>query len=45
MLKSETTLEILGEHAMEISDNEAADRLQQARRKLFFLIFKQDKTG
>ncbi len=44
-LKPEITLEILDERAMEISDNEAADRLQQARKKLFCLILKQDKTG
>ncbi|VAW50047.1 Integrase, catalytic region [hydrothermal vent metagenome] len=43
-LKSEITLEILDERAMEISDNEAADCLQQSRRKLFCLIFKQDKN-
>ena len=44
-LKPEISLEILNEYALKMSDNEAADRLQQARQKLFCLIFKQDKTG
>lgn len=44
-LKSEITLKYLDEYAMKMSDNDAADYLQQARRKLFCLVFRQDKTG
>ena len=44
-LKPEISLDILDEYALQMSDNEAADRLQKARHKLFCLIFKQDKTG
>jgi len=44
-LKPEITLETLDEYAMQISDNDAADCLQQARQKLFCLILGQDKTG
>ena len=39
------SLDILYEYALKMSDNEAADRLQKARKKLFCLIFKQDITG
>lgn len=44
-LKPEISIDILDEYALQMSDNEAADRLQKARQKLFCLIFKQDKTG
>jgi transposase InsO family protein len=44
-LKPEITLETLDEYAMQKSDNDAANCLQQARLKLFGLIFWQDKTG
>lgn len=44
-LKPEITLETLDEYALEMSDNEAAERLQIARQELFCLILKQDKTG
>lgn len=44
-LKPEISFEILNEYALKMSDNEAADFLQKARKKLFCLIFKQDKTG
>jgi transposase InsO family protein len=44
-LKPEISMDILNEYALQMSDNEAADRLQKARKKLFCLIFKQDKTG
>jgi len=44
-LKPEISFEIMNEYALKMSDNEAADFLQKARKKLFCLIFKQDKTG
>ena len=44
-LKPEVSFEILDEYALNMSDNEAAKLLKQARNKLFCLIFKQDKTG
>ena len=44
-LKPEITLETLDEYAMKMSDNDAADCLQQARQKLFCLISRQDKTS
>ncbi len=44
-LKPEITLETLDEYAMKVSDNEAADCLQQAWQKLFGLISRQDKTS
>ena len=45
-LKPGTTFEILDKIAHQISDNQAADRLQKARRKLFKTIYGQTlKTG
>ena len=44
-LKPEISFEILNEYALQMSDNEAANFLQKARKKLFCLIFTQDKTG
>lgn len=42
-LKEDITFEILDEIAMEMSDNEAAERLQNARKILFNQIFEQSK--
>lgn len=42
-LKSEISFEILDKISMEMSDNEAAEKLQKERRKLFKMIFEQDK--
>jgi len=42
-LKPELTFEILDRLSMEMSDNEAAEKLQKERRKLFKIIFEQDK--
>ncbi len=42
-LKDEFSFEILDKISMEMSDNEAADLLQIERRKLFKIIFEQDK--
>ncbi len=42
-LKSELTFEILDKFSMEMSDNEAAEKLQKERQKLFKIIFEQDK--
>lgn len=42
-LKSDLTFEILDNFSMEMSDNEAAEKLQKERRKLFKIIFEQDK--
>jgi len=44
-LKPEVSFEILDEYALKMSDNKAAELLQQARNKLFCLIFKHNKTG
>lgn len=44
-LKPEISFEVVDEYALQMSDNEAAQRLQKARQKLFSLIFKQDKTA
>jgi len=44
-LKPEVTIETLDDYAMKMSDNEAADCLQEARQKLFCLISRQDNTG
>jgi len=44
-LKPEISFEIMNEYALKKSDNEAADFLQKARKKLFCLIFKQEKTS
>ncbi|MEQ8484124.1 MAG: integrase, partial [Pseudomonadales bacterium] len=41
-LNPDMSLEILDTVAHQISDNEAADRLQQARRKLFNKIYERD---
>ena len=42
-LKDEFSFEILDKISMERSDNEAVDLLQTERRKLFKIIFEQDK--
>jgi len=42
-LKDGVTFEILDKLSMEMSDNEAAELLQNKRRKLFKTIFEQDK--
>ena len=42
-MKEDITFEILDEIAMEMSDNEAAERLQNARKILFNQIFEQSK--
>ncbi len=42
-LKDEFSFEILDKISMEMSDNEAAELLQIERRKLFKIIFEQDK--
>ena len=42
-LKDEFSFEILDKISMEVSDNEAADLLQVERRKLFKIIFEQDR--
>lgn len=42
-LKQGVTFEILDKISMEMSDNEAAELLQNERRKLFKIIFEQDK--
>ncbi|MDQ7072913.1 MAG: hypothetical protein Q9N32_04700 [Gammaproteobacteria bacterium] len=42
-LKPGVTFEILDKLSMEMSDNEAAEKLQKERRKLFKSIFEQDK--
>ena len=42
-LKSDITFEILDKNSMEMSDNEAAEKLQKERRKLFKTIFEQEK--
>lgn len=44
-LKPEVSIEMLDEYALKMSDNEAANELQKARKKLFSLIFKHPKTG
>ena len=44
-LKSEISLDILNEYALQMSDNEAANSLQKVRQNLFCLIFRHDKTG
>jgi len=45
-LKLDTSFEILDKAAHQISDNQAADQLQKARRKLFKTIHGQTlKTG
>ncbi|MDQ7072390.1 MAG: hypothetical protein Q9N32_00940 [Gammaproteobacteria bacterium] len=42
-LKPGVTFEILDKLSMEMSDNEAAEKLQKERRKLFKSTFEQDK--
>ena len=42
-LKSGLTFEILDRVSMEISDSEAAEKLQKERRKLFKIIFEQEQ--
>ncbi len=42
-LKDAFSFEILDKISMEMSDNEAAELLQIERRKLFKIIFEQDK--
>lgn len=42
-LKSDTSFEILDATAYKMSDNEAADQLQQARQQLFKTIYEQEK--
>ncbi|VAW60569.1 Integrase, catalytic region [hydrothermal vent metagenome] len=42
-LKDGVTFEILDKISMEMSDNEAAELFQKERRKLFKIIFEQDK--
>jgi len=45
-LKADLNFEILDQLAYQISDNEAADQLQKARRRLFKMIHEQElKTG
>ncbi len=44
-LKPEISFEVADEYALQMSDNEAADRMNKARQKLFSLIFNQDKTA
>ena len=44
-LKPEITFELLDEYALKMSDNEAAKNLQEARQKLFCMIFQRDKIG
>jgi len=48
-LKSEISKDNLDKYALQISDNETAERLQKARQKarqkLFSLIFKQNKNA
>jgi hypothetical protein len=42
-LKFELTFEILDKLSMEMSDNEAAEKLQKEGWKLFKIIFDRDK--
>jgi len=42
-LKPGVTFEILDKFSMEMSDNEAAAKLQKERRKLFKTIIEQEK--
>ncbi len=44
-LKPEISLEELDDYARRMTDNEAAQAMQDARQKLFGLIFKPDKTA
>jgi transposase InsO family protein len=44
-IKPEVSLEELDEYAQQMSDNEAAQAMQDARKKLFDMIFIPDKTG
>ena len=43
-LKSALTFEILDAIAYHVSDNQAAEQLQQARRELFNTIFEQGQN-
>ena len=43
-LKASVTIETLDAFAVQYSDNEAADRLRSARKKLFFSIDKLQRT-
>lgn len=44
-LKPEISLEELDDYARQMTDNQAAQAMQDARQKLFGLIFKPDKTA